>query len=653
MKNSKIKSTIINTIMMAFFLILELVRFRFLAKKFNEEELFCFHTLMLAFYLVTIYLNLAKCNDKLLINSFKILIGIFILMFCVIKFFVNINIDYIFLLLVIPLFIDLYFINSKANNLYILCMQFIIETIILIYFKNLNYIIIYNCIYKIIVGIYLYIFRNNKKSLNDSNNKTVLVNIIVIFLLLFGSVIFFDKNIVIALSLYISLYFFVSFFLLKLVNIVTKSNEIRSSILFLVFYILFLYLNKFISFCIAGKYNIMSSTNYLLALMFFIMCLYNLLYKYNSKNNNKTIIFSVFLGFVVVLFQKNINLVILIVILSYLIHLRKKINLNNLKKIIVYCLGSILLFIFCTSFSINNLKELILYCLLVFVLLLVFVSFCYLFAHNRYKRIKIYGFFVLIIYFVILIFDVNHIISIYNESKLPYVNILAYHHFVSKQDKELFYSDNEYVLAIEDFEEQLKWMKDNGYHSINSQMLYDWLNGEIELDNNSVLITIDDGNISTYYLALPLLEKYNFNAVAFIITSRVSEIIPEWDSQKTSFMGLDSINDVINNHPLLEFGSHSYDMHGRINNKSPKDLNVSYIKKDVTKSLEVLDTDLYCYPFGGYSDNYIIALKEAGYKMAFTFGNNKKARINDDVYKISRLTVNGSMSLDEFKKILD
>ena len=239
------------------------------------------------------------------------------------------------------------------------------------------------------------------------------------------------------------------------------------------------------------------------------------------------------------------------------------------------------------------------------------------------------------------------------EKSIPTVVVLAYHHFTTAEEKELYHSDNKYVLAIEEFEKQLKYLKSEEYIPITTEELYRWLNEEIDLPEKSVLITIDDGNISTYHLALPLIEKYDFNAISFVITSRVREVTPSWDSQKFYFLGKDLIRDIQANHNSLELGSHSYNLHGRVDGKAPKDLTYQQLSNDVSKSKDILDTDVYCYPFGGYSDNYIQALKDNGYKMSFIYGPSSKTKRTDNVYAISRLIVEGTMNIEDFKQLLN
>lgn len=127
------------------------------------------------------------------------------------------------------------------------------------------------------------------------------------------------------------------------------------------------------------------------------------------------------------------------------------------------------------------------------------------------------------------------IIILFKEKTIKETNgmiVLAYHHILSKEEKDLYQKDNNYTITDEEFEEQLIFLKKYNYNPINSAELKCWLEDLCDLPNNSVLITIDDGNVSTYKYALPLLEKYQYNAIAFIITSRVKDITDKWDPSK-------------------------------------------------------------------------------------------------------------------------
>lgn len=242
---------------------------------------------------------------------------------------------------------------------------------------------------------------------------------------------------------------------------------------------------------------------------------------------------------------------------------------------------------------------------------------------------------------------------IYNLHQSPQVVVLSYHHFLDEVNRNKYEKDNEYVVSKENFEKQLKFLKEKGYESMTSDELECWINKKCEFSSKKVLITIDDGNISSYYIALPLLEKYGYNSINFVIASRVGEKSNEWKTDKYYFLGEDLIKDIRENHTSMEIGSHSYNLHNTIDGESP--LNVLSEKElydDTKKSKEILDADVYCYPFGMYNEKLLSSLKESGFKMAFTFKPSDFVSRDGDIYQISRVEVRGSYDIKRFEEIV-
>ena len=64
-------------------------------------------------------------------------------------------------------------------------------------------------------------------------------------------------------------------------------------------------------------------------------------------------------------------------------------------------------------------------------------------------------------------------------------------------------------LAVEpeDFDWQMKYLVDHGYHTISIDELYDFLAGQGTLPDRPVLITFDDGYVDNYTNAYPILKK--------------------------------------------------------------------------------------------------------------------------------------------------
>ena len=206
-----------------------------------------------------------------------------------------------------------------------------------------------------------------------------------------------------------------------------------------------------------------------------------------------------------------------------------------------------------------------------------------------------------------------------------------------------FYSDGEscgqnICLNTIKFEEQLKYLKDNGYKTLTMDEFVRWMYGEIELPEKSVLLTIDDGAMGTGMhngnKLIPLLEKYEIHATLFLITGW-------WDIRNYQS-------------EYLDIESHTYDMHneGFCSGvaRGARMLCSSYdvALSDLKKSIDITGSkNAFCYPFYAYDDDAIKVVKDAGFKVAFA-GGSRKATKNSNKYAIPRYPIHSNISLDTF-----
>ena len=133
---------------------------------------------------------------------------------------------------------------------------------------------------------------------------------------------------------------------------------------------------------------------------------------------------------------------------------------------------------------------------------------------------------------------------------------LMYHHL--EKDSA---SWGPYVLSPAQFEEDLRYLRDNGFSTISLARLVDYVYGEGELPEKPALITFDDGNESVYAYAYPLLKQYGMTAVVNILGSaseRFSEN-PDHDVNY-SYLTWDEIREMKDS-GVMEFGNHTYDLH--------------------------------------------------------------------------------------------
>ena len=240
------------------------------------------------------------------------------------------------------------------------------------------------------------------------------------------------------------------------------------------------------------------------------------------------------------------------------------------------------------------------------------------------------------------------------EIDVTSVPILTYHQFMKDDEKRIYASNDKYTMPISSLEQQLKYLSNNEYKSISLDDFYSWYVGNIKLTKKDIVIVIDDGNISAYKYAMPLLEKYGFQATIFVITGRITNSEQIWDPSKLKFLNYGMINDIRTNHKSIALASHTHNLHTTIDGGCAMGVkNEAEIYEDVMISKEIIKSDFIAYPYGCHTSATSAALKRAGYKMGFEFGDNKRATRNDDVYGVKRLNINANVSMEQFIKWLE
>ncbi len=102
------------------------------------------------------------------------------------------------------------------------------------------------------------------------------------------------------------------------------------------------------------------------------------------------------------------------------------------------------------------------------------------------------------------------------------VPVLMYHHIMPNPN-------NFIAISPSTFDQQMKWLHDNGYHAITMTQFIEFVRAGKRLPDKPVLITFDDGRSNQLTYGVPILEKYGFTATFFVVKKWV-------DSPSTSFM---------------------------------------------------------------------------------------------------------------------
>ncbi|KAA9008498.1 polysaccharide deacetylase family protein [Paenibacillus spiritus] len=96
------------------------------------------------------------------------------------------------------------------------------------------------------------------------------------------------------------------------------------------------------------------------------------------------------------------------------------------------------------------------------------------------------------------------------------VAVLMYHHLSEGSQPRL-----PGVLPADRFKAQMALLKSEGYRVITMKQYERFMQGEGAVPDNAVLLTFDDGYESFYKLAYPVLRRYGYSAVNFVIVSDV------------------------------------------------------------------------------------------------------------------------------------
>ncbi len=219
------------------------------------------------------------------------------------------------------------------------------------------------------------------------------------------------------------------------------------------------------------------------------------------------------------------------------------------------------------------------------------------------------------------------------------IKTLTYHFIYDPNTTEC----NEIICqTFDQFESHLKYFKENNYFTLKLNELELYLDGKLQIPENSVVITIDDGTILDLG-ALDLLEKYEANATLFVITNWVDP-----HHFKSDNLDLESHTD--NMH--LQYQCPGYGSQGGGILCLPEDV----VLKDLKLSQEKLGGSKYfAYPFFDFNDRAIELLKKAGFHLAFigqydTDGYSYP--LKTDKFKVRRKTIFSNTTMDEFISIL-
>ena len=220
------------------------------------------------------------------------------------------------------------------------------------------------------------------------------------------------------------------------------------------------------------------------------------------------------------------------------------------------------------------------------------------------------------------------------------------------------------VIPPELFEAHMLYLKKMGYHPISHEAFVNFLEGKGKVPENAILITFDDGYESFYRYAYPILKKYEFPAVIFVI---VGEAQKRSHSGNSPHLSWDEIGE-IERSGLVAIESHTYDSHYYAladprRHKRPVLITRVYdpitgrretreeyearVRSDLWLAKHLLEQHLHAqvlslaFPYGAYNPTVVNIARDVGYRYFYTVRGGVNMPGRDAIY-VKRISAGDS-----------
>jgi peptidoglycan/xylan/chitin deacetylase (PgdA/CDA1 family) len=219
------------------------------------------------------------------------------------------------------------------------------------------------------------------------------------------------------------------------------------------------------------------------------------------------------------------------------------------------------------------------------------------------------------------------------------VIVLCYHRFEDNPRDSL-------AIAPAEFRAQMKELKDNGIEVIPMKQMLAWRRGEKSIPSKSAVITIDDGYVSGYAVAWPILKEFGYPFTMFIYTNYIGV-----GGKSLSWAQLEQMRD-----EGVDIESHTVSHHDLRHAPKGQEYN-AWLHNEIYTSKDILEEKLgikivaFAFPYGTHNEVVRKMATDAGYQALFTvYGQHMGIDAPGD--QLGRYAIE-SMHPDVFKMALN
>ena len=208
------------------------------------------------------------------------------------------------------------------------------------------------------------------------------------------------------------------------------------------------------------------------------------------------------------------------------------------------------------------------------------------------------------------------------------VPILLYHHIGFSLQ-----GDSVYYISPDVFDRQMNLLYQWGYRTISVELLVKAIKEGAELPPKPILLTFDDGSQTIYEHALPIMQRYNFTGVSYIVYDYIGT---------KNYMSVDQIRALYG--VGWGVGSHGLS-HMDLTAHPSRQMDEIVESRRRLESLLGIPILSFAYPFGAYDSDSLHYVHQAGYIAAMGLGN-ESLQGDKNLFYLYRQAVKG---LDDLK----
>lgn len=250
------------------------------------------------------------------------------------------------------------------------------------------------------------------------------------------------------------------------------------------------------------------------------------------------------------------------------------------------------------------------------------------------------------------------------------VPILLYHNLARDTETSISAS----TIYESQFRAELDTLKAQGCTAVTFQQMINFVERGIPLPERPVCITFDDGYLSNYEIAFPILQEYGMKATIFVVGSSVgcTEYYKDTQHRITPHFSYEQAAEMANS-GMISIQSHTYDMHQwapfETGNKVRRNIlqlpgesteaYTKFLKADFTRSRSEIEdatgreVNILSYPGGAVSKLSQQILRDMGVKATMTIQSKKAVLVRGrptSLERMGRFYVKSTTKPEEFLK---